>query len=751
MPDVLLKNEIGEDIEYDDIDTVTLRTVGGGTAIFTYGHPRGTDKWDLVQNAATSDARTNMYSRTTLNVPDGRLVSYTAPDFGTWFQSLNDAWRISTENLNQMFAIPHGAVLCYNANGRALYFWDNDEKTLTQISSNAGQIYNVREYAGRYVIACYRNWWLYDPEDKTFSVILTGTQMSMFCLETEEELLMSVANSNSTAPKGIYRLDPDTFELTQIYDSGCYWLGVFRSGKGITQSANYVHETETGYLFSAYSSGNQSGVLYFDKTTKKVTRIVTVGYNYFTESLPSRYAYSTWSREIIGHGIVFSSSNSSAWGVWYFDYTAKTVTQITQTGYFYNWVENEDCIVGSYSSYGAVVFDKNNKVWYHPTTSGQCENALILEDGILLGGNTTATGVRYYDISSGTLTVINSTYAYWRYMIKVSGGALLSCTTNNTGVWYFKESDKSFTQLTTQGCEWYMEKWHDAVLMGSFSGNVYGWHYYRNGTLTYNAGLDTASRAMRCITPVNDGWVIGSYNYSAKMAFVDGETGAVTDLGVTASQIGPYMVAWYGPNGAWKPSYDYNRKYGRYRVLSSYDSNGLIFDDTSHEVLPMYNWNNNDASPLTSFVKYTAMRRVSFTELDENSVMILCGSSSTNGAIILNHTQGRAYLFTGSSLYANNDYTYRFTPLMHFITVATGILIFVKPFDYEQCPVTLTSAPGVWLYDPTTNRLQKIYAYGYYDSVEDAPGGFYIFLSSLPDECRLYWNNETNTLTKVEY
>ena len=271
---------------------------------------------------------------------------------------------------------------------------------------------------------------------------------------------------------------------------------------------------------------------------------MTAGYNFFSEGLSSRSAYSTWTREIIGHGVVFSSSNSTVWGAWYFNYDTNTVTQLTTAGYFYNWVESDDCIVGSYSSYGAVVYDKINKVWYHPTTSGQCENAVILEDGILLGGNTTATGVRYYEIESGTLTTVNTSYAYWRYMISVSGGALLSCTSSNSGVWFFDESDKSFTQLTTVGCEWYMVKWHDAVLMGSFNSSIYGWHYFRNGTLSYNAGLDSNSRSMRCISAVTDGWVVSSWNYSAKLAFVDGETGAVTDLGVTGSQIGTYMAAW---------------------------------------------------------------------------------------------------------------------------------------------------------------------------------------------------------------
>ncbi len=751
MPDILLKNEIGEDIEYDDIDTVTLRTVGGGTALYTYGHPQATDKWKLVQNAAVGDARTNMYSRYTLNVPDGRIFAYTAPDFGTWFQSRNDAWRIHDEVLTQMYSVPHGAILGINSNNKPLYFWDDEEKELIQISSNASQIYNVRKYNGKYVIACYRNWWLYDPDDKSFTVLLSGTAMSMFCFETEDELLMSATNSNSSSPKGIYSLDPDTFELTQIYDSGCYWLGLYRNGKGIEQSSSYVLETEDAYLFSAYSNSNQYGVLKYDKATKQITRIITEGYNYFAESLSQRSAYSTWTREIIGHGVVFSSSNSTAWGVWFYDYTSKTVTRILQTGYIYNWVESEDSLIGSYSSFGCLVYDKNEKTWYHPATSGVYDNCLIMEDGILLGGNSTSLGLKYYEISTGTLTTISSSYGAWRYMIDVSGGALVSCTANNSGIWYFKESDKSLTQLTAQGCEWYMVKWHDAVLMGSFSSNVYGWHYYRNGTLTYNSGLDSSSRAMRCISVVNDGWVIGSWNYSTKMAFIDGETGAVTDLGVTAYQIGEYLSGWYGPNGAWKPSYDYNKKYGRYRILSSYDSSGIIFDDTSHEAIPMYQWNNTDTAPMSSYVKTTAMRRVSFTDIDSNNVLIVCGSSSTSGAVILNHATGRAYLFNSSSMYANNDYNYRFTPLIEFITVDDGFLIYVKPFDYEQCPVMLTSAPGVWRYFSSTGRLQRIYASGYYDTKEDAPGGFYIYLSSLPDECRLYWNSETNTLTKVEY
>ena len=39
MPNVLLKNEIGEDMEYENVDTVTLRKVDGGTATYTTDFP----------------------------------------------------------------------------------------------------------------------------------------------------------------------------------------------------------------------------------------------------------------------------------------------------------------------------------------------------------------------------------------------------------------------------------------------------------------------------------------------------------------------------------------------------------------------------------------------------------------------------------------------------------------------------------------------------------------------------------------
>ena len=145
------------------------------------------------------------------------------------------------------------------------------------------------------------------------------------------------------------------------------------------------------------------------------------------------------------------------------------------------------------------------------------------------------------------------------------------------------------------------------------------------------------------------------------------------------------------------------------------------------------------------------MRRISFVEYAQNMVLLMQGSSSNNGAVILNYATGEAYLFNSSGLYAHNDYNYWFLPFTTLVPVGGGYLLFVKPFDWDETAAMLTSAPGVWHYNPVTGRLQRIYASGYYDSTEEAPGGFYLFLSSLPKINRLYWNSDSNTISKVDY
>ena len=754
MPNVLLKNEVGEDIAYNDVDSVTLRRVEGGTATYTFQRPTPTDDWKMLNDFISGDARTNLISKSQVVVPSGRIISSSDPGFGTWYQSRYDAWRISTTNLNQLYAVPNGAILAYGNSSSALYLWDDTALELKVLMTNAGQIYNFREFSGKYFISTYRYWLIYDPAAKEVTQLATGSSMSAYCLELDDELLLSASNANSANLQGVYSLSPETFELTQLFDEGWCWFGTFRTGKGLYQSSQFVVEIDDGYLIGSYSSAtNSTGILHYNKEAGTVTRLMNIGYYWFNDSFTSRYNYSTYTRIIPGYGVVFGCSQTYAWGTWYYDFEAKTLTRIVENGYFMNWVETDDLLYGCYSSFGVILFDKATKTWHRPVTSGVYEMIVKCEHGYLLGPQSASYGIKYYEIATGNVTTITTNMNYWRYGISVEGGALMSNEgTSNSGVWYFDEAEKTFTQVTTQGYAWHMVRWHDSILMGGFNTNVYGWLFYKNGQFTYNAGLEGNHRAMRCIIPVEDGWIIDSWSYNSKVVYVDGETGEATDLGFSANQIGPYMNYWYGHGGIWKPIYDYNRKYGRYRIISSYDGYGFIFDDITHAVVPMIYWYDNNPQPSpSSTAKSVAMRRVSFVEYAQNWVMIIVGSSSTNGVISLNYATGEAYLFNSAGMYANNDYSYWFLPYTTLVPVGDGYLIFVKPFDWEKYPVVVASATGVWHLNTSTNRLRRLYTSGYYDSVEEAPGGKYIYLSSLPKINRLYWNEESKTLTKVDY
>ena len=73
----------------------------------------------------------------------------------------------------------------------------------------------------------------------------------------------------------------------------------------------------------------------------------------------------------------------------------------------------------------------------------------------------------------------------------------------------------------------------------------------------------------------------------------------------------------------------------------------------------MMTWSDSSVTPTpTSTSKSVYMRRVSFVEYAPNVVLVVQGSSSNSGTILLNYATGEAYLFNSASLYANNDYSY---------------------------------------------------------------------------------------------
>ena len=60
------------------------------------------------------------------------------------------------------------------------------------------------------------------------------------------------------------------------------------------------------------------------------------------------------------------------------------------------------------SSYGCSVYDKTTRQWFTPSNSGTCYCAAVSEDGIILGGDSSTTGLKYFDFETGQLTMIDA-------------------------------------------------------------------------------------------------------------------------------------------------------------------------------------------------------------------------------------------------------------------------------------------------------------------------------------------------------
>ena len=116
MPNVLLKNEIGEDVEYENVDTVTLRKVDGGTATYTYGLPEPTENWRMIHNYRESISSNpgaplrSLYSVYSCQVANGFLVSSSLSNFGLWLESSYNAIKLDDRNFTNMYPVTDGAV-----------------------------------------------------------------------------------------------------------------------------------------------------------------------------------------------------------------------------------------------------------------------------------------------------------------------------------------------------------------------------------------------------------------------------------------------------------------------------------------------------------------------------------------------------------------------------------------------------------------------------------------------------------------
>ena len=773
MPNVLLKNEIGEDVEYENVDTVTLRKVDGGTATYTYGLPEPTENWRMIHNyreAVSSNPGAplrSLYSVYSCQVANGFLVSSSLTNFGLWLESSYDAIKLDDRNFTNMYPVTDGAVLL---TGNSIYYYETLSRTLTLIDDRCGSYEKPIAIGDKYFIGGSIRWLIFNPGTKETVCILDGngktTSMQPTSCDIGDSWLFSFINYNTTYPafRGIYRLDKDTLEFEQIFFEGYRWMNTYRStgalnssGIGTPTGGGCIMDMGDGTILisSATTSNNSGGFLRYDRDTGTVTRITTEAYYWAYYSYPY-YAYSIGYREcsthiIHGHGVCLtpnSGSSSTVGGMWWYDFSTKEFTRITTRGRYYYWYESDDVAIGTYSSYGCSVYDKTTRQWFTPSNSGTCYCAAVSEDGIILGGDSSTTGLKYFDFETGQLTMVNAS-GPWYYACKVPEGFLVSSgTSSKLGVWLFNTSDKSFIQVWDKGYAWVMKRWNDTVVLGSYQTSL---DY--NGILLYKDGqmslIQSTNATRMCYMERVDDGILVSRDTVSYCYFVDGTTGAIKQLSNDNGYFGQYWYSWYGPGDYNKPTYEFNRKFGNYRVISGYSSDGgCIFDDTTHELVKIYNWAKTSDTPSTTYTTRLSLNRPRFFELD-NSWILIIGASGY--PVMFNYETGMAYRFNSDSFYLGDSIDHPYSPYIVQIPTDGGFLLFSKRFDYsiQEGSVLGTSNDGILFVDTILHKATKVFTSGYYDTHEETPGGLYIYLGGMEYAQKLYWDAANRTMTQI--
>lgn len=774
MPNVLIKNEIGEDVEYENVDTVTLRRVEGGIATYTHGLPEPTANWRMIQDYRDTSVAgypgtplRALYTIYSCEVANGFLVSSTLTNFGLWLQSTYDAIKIDDRNFTNMYSVKGGALILISS---SLYFYETETREVTLLENYCGAFSQPIEINGWYYIGGVTRWLLFNPTNKELTIILDGNGKSNNLQPTSADIgecwLFSFNSYISAYPelRGIYRLDKTTLAFEQLFDEGYRWMQVYRStaalnssGVGVATGGTCILDVGDGTVFisSITESNNSGGFLRYDKGTEKVTRITDIcyywiyySYAYYAQAIGYRDCNTHFCH---GYGICLtpnSGMNASKGGLWWYDYGTKEVTQITDYGKYSYWYENDDVLIGTHTTYGTAVFDKTTKTWHVPSKSGTCNCAAVNADGIILGGDNATNGLRYYDFGSKSLTTIES-FGPWYFACKVPEGFLLSAgNTSKLGVWLFKTSDKTLTQVWDKGYAWAMKRWNNTVVMGSYQTSV-----DHNGILLFKDGALTRIKDTNAVRScymerVDDGIIVGR-DSNTYCYFVNGSTGDITQLSTDNGYFGKYWYSWYGPGDHNKASYDFNRKFGDYRIISGYSGDaGCIFNDVTHQLVRIYSWIKTSEQPSTSSTTRLYLNRPNFYELADSWVFIV---GATGYPLMFNYNTGTAYRFTTDNFYIGEQIEHPLSPYIVTIPTEGGFLFFSKKFDYskQESSVSTAFTQGVLFVDTYLHKVTKVYPSGYYDSYEEAPGGFYIYMKSLEFSQKLYWDAASRTMTQI--
>lgn len=724
MPNVVLKDEHGDPIVYNDVLTISVPTDDGASAAFNYGMPKKTMTCEEFDYYLTQGSN-NPITPSTYTSSHGYKIIYNTSvrNFGLWVVTPFEAFQIWDDGYNYWSSFnqaEHGVFITSgNNSSQGILYYDEVEMACTKIYSNGYSQSQFITCDDGYIIKLSSFVVYVDKESIEvtplilnnvgyYTIVKIDGNIMFLCTNStesymyffDEETIQLIPNDSATCRYMNTTLRPikEGYYLCTASTNGSYGYIIDVVNHTTTKLQDYINyyaystQFDDFYLIYSWSSGaNYTGLLYLDRNNLEVTKLTSDGYLY-----SSNDQYSA----IFGDKIfLYSRSNTTGFfyidlydmsAQWFrsgIDYDSGDTVTLGNYIYTIRNYKQDHYIMFDGTSYQFWIFDASQGELYRKYKSG----------APYIGSNSYVMDI-FYDSANHLLL-------YW-YVNGVS-----SSSSSYPGICSFNEDDYSVTPMINSGSYFPYTIIINGIL---FFCTTYTRTY---NLLKYNPSVGEIE-TIPDITNVSNFVFNNSYQVSGGYIFY--------------YQNGSTYLIFYNPdNDTFTEIKDTDSTRRQITTYDIIDMNDRLFFTGSGV------W-SYDKEHITISIKSSGGSYLKKYIDVPGGFILACGINSTPYGSKIYRTSTDEFLT--SNMYINTDRS-------DYAVVDGGLLFYNKTQNTSNSG---TDYQGIWYYDNFYMTATKVYNYGYgWSEIEPTGTGYYIQAYNMPFYKKLYFDSDSKTITEV--
>lgn len=244
-------------------------------------------------------------------------------------------------------------------------------------------------------------------------------------------------------------------------------------------------------------------------------------------------------RQRLDTGILFSPDTNNG-GLWFYSFNTKQLNKIYESPYYFTNLKNTPggCFAWSNDSNHkfALVFEEQKqevkKIDLVDSTcsGGWGEDAIVLENGIVLSGFYATNYIDFETLSNTTIFQMPNGGTYGKQVIQLNGGCLILGDKDKEGFTYFDEATKTKETISTDITFTKVEKLSKGCLLYGYSNNANDLiYYFKQEDKSLNQVSDNFNVQTFCQT--ENGCLVGG-NTENKILLFDEETITAEELSI---------------------------------------------------------------------------------------------------------------------------------------------------------------------------------------------------------------------------